>query len=101
MSLRQLRVPMFAAALAILGGPAALACTPPASYCQGGYLYICRCWTATGCSFEYAGTCLRDDPVDPRALLDQITAPPILRAETPRASSAMTAAATQENRAAH
>ncbi len=33
------------------------ACDVGESYCNGGSLYVCQCWTTTGCSYEYSGVC--------------------------------------------
>jgi hypothetical protein len=35
----------------------AYACWQGESQCNGGYLYICKCWTSSGCRFEYSGRC--------------------------------------------
>ena len=44
------------------GCAAASACNPGEFQCQGGYRYVCKCWTTTGCQYEFAGGyCHHDD----------------------------------------
>jgi hypothetical protein len=54
---------LVAAALLLLGSPMAFAnCNPGDFQCQGGYRYVCKCWTTTGCQYESAGGyCHHDD----------------------------------------
>ena len=54
---------LFAAVLAsgALATGAALACNVGDIACNNGYQYVCRCWTATGCDYQYEGVCHHDD----------------------------------------
>ena len=49
------------AALLLLGCSAVSACNPGDRVCQGGHLYICKCWCGDPCCYELAGVCHHDD----------------------------------------
>lgn len=56
------------AAFFFLGCAAALACNPGDFQCQGGYRYVCKCWTTTGCQYESdSGYCHHDNLGAPSA----------------------------------
>ena len=60
-------------AVVLLAPIGALACNVGDATCNNGYKYVCTCWTATGCNYEYSGLCHHDggnpSPLAGRALL--------------------------------
>jgi hypothetical protein len=82
------------AAFIFLGCAAASAdCNPGDLQCQGGYRYICKCWTTTGCQYERdSGYCHNDDRGAPSATNFNLLNKHILQARLVCGSSVTAAA---------
>jgi hypothetical protein len=70
MSFSLIRSSLTAASLLVLGSAAAFAdCNVGDFQCSGGYRYVCKCWTATGCNYEPAGGSCHHDDIDTTAAM--------------------------------